>query len=599
MLISALNEYYNYLSSAGKVLPEGYSLVNIEYLIELSNDGELKGIIDYREKEIEVNNKGKRKEILKPRKVIMPKRTEKPGIEGNFIEHRPLYIFGLNYSDNKLTVEDSTDKAKKSHLEFVEKNIKYIEGLNSPLINAYRKFMENWDPEDEIDNKILLGLGKNFSKSKYAFCLKGHPEKLLHDEKSVKDKWSKITEKEMQDSKFTKQCAISGKKASIARLHNKIKGVYGGQASGTVLIGFNNECDESYGNKQGKNSCISETVMEHYTEALNYLLNNKKHKVQLDDITIIFFAMGEENTYEDQIQALLFGNNEKIDSKYIDNMLSSIWESGKKGTVTEKSLACIENMNKDIDFYMFGLKPNASRLSLKFIYRKKFADILYNIALFQNDVQLSKKIHPITLWEIKRELISPKSTSDKINPALISKIMDSIIMGYNYPTALMEVLIRRIKTDRQNDIGIYREKIRIGLIKAYLKRNAKEGLNMALDTDNNNQAYLCGRLFAVLEKIQRDAAGVNLNRTIKDTYFASACSKPAIVFPTLLRLAQNHLNKINNSLFYNKLIGKIIDEIDNTFPNNLSLNDQGNFIIGYYHQMENLYTKKNKKEEDK
>lgn len=599
MLISALNEYYEYLAKAGKVLPEGYSAVNIKYLIGLSEDGDILELIDYRDKEIITNAKGKEKINYIPRKVIMPKRTEKSGIDGNIIEHRPLYIFGLNYLENKLTPIDDTGKASKSHKEFVEQNMSFIEGMDSELINAYRKFIEKWDPEKEIENLKLLDIGKDYLNAGYAFCLAGHPENLLHDEPLIKEKWEYLLKHKEEDNTTKGQCAVSGENCNIARLHNKIKGVYGGQASGTVLVGFNNECDESYGNKQGMNSCISEMVMEHYTEALNYLLSNKKHKAQIDDITVVFFAMSEDDFYEDQIQSLLFGNREDMNSEYVNEMLKSIWEAGKKGTVTEESLKSGVNINENIDFYMFGLKPNASRLSLKFICRKKYADILNNIAMFQKEIRISEEIRPVALWEIKGELISPKSTSEKVNPALMSKIMESILMGYNYPLELMSTLVRRVKTDDADELTLYRRKIRIGLIKAFLNRNTKEALDMALDCNNKSQSYLCGRLFAVLEKIQKDATSSKLNRTIKDTYFASACSKPAIIFPTLLKLSQNHLNKVNSSVYYNKLIGEIIGGLNNDFPANLSLNEQGKFIIGYYHQMENLYMKKEKTEEEK
>ena len=123
MLISALNEYYDYLSRNNKVLPEGYSTVNIKYIIGLSVEGEVKEIIDYRKEEIFINDKGKEKKSFNPRKILMPKRTEKTGIDSNIIEHRPLYIFGLNYSDSKLAANDKTNKAAKSHEEFKKRNI--------------------------------------------------------------------------------------------------------------------------------------------------------------------------------------------------------------------------------------------------------------------------------------------------------------------------------------------------------------------------------------------------------------------------------------------------------------------------------------------
>lgn len=115
---------------------------------------------------------------------------------------------------------------------------------------------------------------------------------------------------------------------------------------------------------------------------------------------------------------------------------------------------------------------------------------------------------------------------------------------------------------------------------------------MALDLSNNNPAYLCGRLFAALELIQQRAANGKLNRTIKDSFFASACSKPSTVFPRLIILAQNHLAKLKNTTYFDMLIGEIVSQLNSEFPQTLSLDDQGQFIIGYYQQNKVLYEKK-------
>ena len=115
---------------------------------------------------------------------------------------------------------------------------------------------------------------------------------------------------------------------------------------------------------------------------------------------------------------------------------------------------------------------------------------------------------------------------------------------------------------------------------------------MSLDKENKNPAYLCGRLFAVLEKLQQDASGNNLNTTIKDSYFAAAASRPSIVFPKILKLAQNHLKKSNSAAYYNILIEEIIDNLENEFPDMLTLANQGRFMIGYYQQYQSFFTKK-------
>ena len=123
----------------------------------------------------------------------------------------------------------------------------------------------------------------------------------------------------------------------------------------------------------------------------------------------------------------------------------------------------------------------------------------------------------------------------------------------------------------------------------------KEEIKMALDIENNNQAYLCGRLFAVLEKVQSDALP-GLNRTIKDSYFASACANPSTVFPKLIKLSQYHIEKLEYKVKYKIVTGEIMDKLNGKFPKTLPLSEQGKFIIGYYQQTQDFYKKKEDKE---
>ena len=594
MLIHALCDYYDILAKEGKVLPEGYSSVKIHYLISLTEDGRMDRIINHQDTvQVPSGKKMKKKEV--PKDLRMPKRTEKSGIDANIAEHRPLYIFGLNLDKDILTPDDRTSKAKKSHQAFVEANLDFIEGLHSPLIDAFRAFLMNWEPEDETENLWLLGLGKNYGKSGYAFCLSGHPECLLHEEKEFKEKWEQWYQdkKAKEKDSHIAQDAISGEQTSIARIHNKIKGVYGGLATGSVLVGFNNPSENSYGNEQSYNSNISETAMNKYTEALNYLLSSDRHKMLLDDMTVVFWAMDTGEACENLLMDILLGQSDKMKAEQTERMLAKLFQDAGKGTVNRERLS-LDGIDENVDFYMMGLKPNSSRLSLKFLVRKKYADILWNIAKFQSDLQMGNKFHSISIMRIKRELLSQKSKNEKVNPALLSSLMESMINGTRLPVSLMENILRRVKAD-PGDQKV--NAVRAGIIKAWVNRaSKKEELKVALDRENYRPAYLCGRLFAVLEKIQQEASGNSLNRTIKDGYFASASARPSVVFPKLIRLSQYHLNKVKSPVYFNKLTGEIIGHLDGGFPDTLFLKELGEFIVGYYQQYQSFFEKKNKEE---
>lgn len=596
MLIKALCDYYDVLAEKDLVLPDGYSEVPIKYNIVLTPDGKIEDIISCMKTEEQPQKNGKIKEKLVPQTMRFPKRTEKPGIESNTIEHRPLYIFGLNLEKDKLNPEDRTGKAEKSHRAFVEHSLRFIEGLSSPVIDAFRNFLMNWKPEEETENQHILDLGKDYAGAGFAFSLSGNPDLMLHTDPQIKEKWEKEYAKEQsQPGEYQAQCAITGEVSDIARIHSKIKGVAGGAATGGVLIGFNNPSENSYGNDQSYNSNISELAMRKYTEALNYVLKRQAHKIVMDDITIAFWAMDGGDEHEMTLQEMLMSQSSRKTADEVNSMLKSLLSRGMKTRITTNELKELDaELDGNIDFYIVGLKPNSSRISIKFLYRKKFLDMLWNLARFQDELQVSEEVRVVSLSWIKKECLSPKSNSEKISPALFTKLFEAAIYGTNYPYSLLETMIRRVKTDK------FINATRAGVIKAYLNRNKKEEWKVSLDRSNNNQAYLCGRLFAVLENIQNQAVRVGksnstkLNSTIKDKYFASAAAKPASIFPTLIKLSQHHMKKLNDGsqIFHAKLVGEIMNMLENEFPKTLSLVEQGKFIIGYYQQVQDFFASK-------
>lgn len=594
MLIQALCAYYDMLAKSGKALPPGYSSVKIHYLVCLTPDGKIDEIINWQNIVQRETGKGKFKEQYVPREIMLPQRTEKSGIDANILEHKPLHLFGLNFTKDGFTPEDRTEKAKKSHAAFVQANMDFLEGLDSPGINAYRNFIANWKPEEETENPYLLHLGKGYSSARFAFCLSGRSDLPLHTEEQIQSKWAQLYG-ELQCSAedgVLAQCAVSGEKEPIARIHDKIKGVPGGNSSSSVLICFKNASENSYGNNHSYNSNISQAAMKKYTEALNYLLNGKRHRALLDDVTVVYWAMSENEVYNDLASLLLFDSREGLDAQQTEEMLGQLMPDVREGSVRPDRIKSTAGIDADVDFYIVGIKPNTSRMAVKFIYRRKFGEILMHAAQHQCDLQITQQARSVELWRIKKEMISPKSKSETVNPALLSKMLESVLYGTNYPSFLLSTMVRRAKTDAGSISAV-----RAGVIKACINRKLrlsgqKEELKLALDKENNNPAYLCGRLFAVLEKLQQSVSDDSLNRTIKDAYFSSASSKPSIIFPKLLNLAQHHLNKSKSEAYYRILIGEIVDKLGTAFPDTLLLPEQGRFIIGYYQQYQSFFVKK-------
>ena len=621
MLIKALCDYYDVLAEKGLVVPEGYSEVPIKYKIVLTPEGKIDKIISCQKTELQPQKNGKEKETLVPTMLDFPKRTEKPGIESNTIEHRPLYIFGLNREKDSLNPQDRTGKAVKSHQAFVDRNLAFIEGLNSPIIDAFRHFLQSWKPEAETENRYILDLGKDYAGAGFAFCLVGNPDLLLQDDPLIKAKWERAyVQSQSQPGEYQAQCAITGEVSDIARIHSKIKGVAGGASTGGVLIGFNNSSENSYGNDQSYNSNISELAMRKYTEALNYILKQRSHRIIMDDITVAFWAMDGGDEHEMALREFLMGQSErKPDAEAVNASLKSLLERGMHTKVTTGELKAFDaDLDGNIDFYIVGLKPNSSRISVKFIYRKKFLDMMWNVAKFQDELQVSKEVRVVPLSSIKMNCLSlkentgggnakyvPRSRDEKIDPELLSRLLKSIIYGYPYPKALLETVIRKIEIDKCVT------RTRAGLAKAYLmnhrkehkeKDEAKEEWKVSLDKKNHNKGYLCGRLFAVLEGIQTTSSETKLNSTIKDKYYPSAMETPMMIFLTLEKLSNAHMRKLRNRQpkmyeAYCKLEIEIMDKLEGYFPKRLTLEEQGAFILGYY-QQRNQMPQEQKKEEN-
>lgn len=595
MLIQALCDYYDILEKQGAVLPSGYSEENIHFLICLTKEGRIDEILDCRKTEQFMAGK-KIKDRKVPVRMLLPQRSWSSGIRANLCDHRPLYIFGLNYEKETLTPYDRTNKAVKSHQAFVEMNLEFIKDVRSPVVDAFRNFLISWDAENETQNQHILGLGKDYPKYKYAFCLAGNPDCLLHEDSEFKKKLAQEHAKKNEQSKDATiaQCAVTGQRKVIGRTHAKIKGIYGGSSNGNVLISYNNPSENSYDNEQSYNSNISEECMMKYTEALNYLLKNGNHKETLDDITVVFWAMNENENNEFLFKQMLFGQQDQMNAEQTEKMLQELLSESEDFNVMEEKLQSIDLIDPDVDFYMVGFKPNISKISVKFFVKKKYADILWNIAQFQREAKASDKSRPVKMWQVKQNLISPKSNNAKVNPALMSKLIEAVLNGRDYPISLLETMVRRVRTDNGPEKISY---IRAGIIKACInRRQKKEEIQMALDKTNGSQAYLCGRLFAVLEKLQQEASSFKLNRTIKDAYFASASMNPAMVFPKLIRLSQHHLKKSKYPMYYSKLIEEIVDGLNGEFPKILLLIDQGRFDIGYYHQCNDFWKSKEKSE---
>lgn len=595
MLIKALCDYSTAANLCGDT--EAYYKQAIDFEILLALDGTVTAIQDLR-KPIEGT-----KRYITPELLLPEQRGNTTVIYSYLIEHRREYIFGLEREKGKNSFKTIPGKAgkKSKHDTFCERNLPFFEEIDSDICKAYCNFIRTWNPDLQTENEILLQMGANFDNARFCFGLDGSPEIMLHEDPRVKENYQALLLEEQKEKQATQQtgfCSILGERLPICEMHDKLKGI-GSQAK---LVSFGKDQTDrnafySYGKSLGYNCNISEKAMKQYTAALNFLLADNGHHKNFGDMVVVYFAMKQNDAAECDAFSLLFGDFASDQKETVDQEtekdLNQVYNYAQTGVLKDLS-----GMDPDSIFYVAGLTANSSRICTKFVVRNRFGVILEHVAAHQKDIRILEKQKPVSMYWIQKQLVSPKSKDAKVPPPLIAGLFASILNGTRYPDALLATVIARVKTDTDETQQKKVNHIRAGLIKGCLNRKAKkEEITMSLNLDNTNQAYLCGRLFAVLEKIQQDASGGNLNRTIKDSYFSSACSKPATVFPKLIQLSQNHLKKVEYVLFYQKLCGDIIDQLEDAFPSTLSLDEQGKFIIGYYQQNKALYAKKEKQQE--
>ena len=328
-----------------------------------------------------------------------------------------------------------------------------------------------------------------------------------------------------------------------------------------------------------------------YTSALNYLLADRGNVQRIGDTTVVCWAEGAEPQYQMLTWAALL--DAKPEQFQEGDIRSAVKKLAAGLPVDEWKLV------PERRIYILGLAPNAARLSVRFFYRDTFGNLMKNVNAHQERLEIVRPSYDqhetIPLWALLRETVNPNSRDKTPSPVMAGATARAVFSGGLYPAALLENTMLRIRAERD----ITRSKAAI--IKAYYLRNnhedcPKEVLTVALNEESTNQAYTLGRLFSVYEAVQ-EAANPGLNSTIKDKYFNSAASTPATIFPLLDNLCQKHLRKLNTSsrIWYEKQIMALTAILGDEFPARLNLPQQGSFDLGYYHQTQKRYEKKEEK----
>ena len=561
MILQALYEYYKRCDNLPR---KGMELKEIGFLIVIDKEGHF---LKFEDRRID---KKQAQQFLVKKHVG---RTS--ALAANHLYDNSGYVLG--YSEK--------GDAQAQYQTFKDKvNAIFELHPDNPDITAVHKFYQEEQSavlelmrKDSLWPEILKNLNKKFST--FSFLIEGDTE-IVAAKKELLD----LLENDVNDC--DQICLVSGERGHSVETTTATM-IPGSQATAKLVSFQVNSGYDSYGKEKGGNAPISEEAEFAYTTALNYMLrSDSRNKFLIGNRTFLFWASKDDeagNQAEESIFSM-FGNNEQEDDpnrniEQVRKTFNSIY-SGSLRT------------NLDDKFYILGLAPNSARIAVTYwseLPLKEFASLILRHFEDMDIVDTRKEKKPYMGLRSILAAVTLGGKSSDATPNLPEAVVKSIFQGISYPYTLFAGCIRRIRAEQSLNIT------RAAIIKAYLNRKTNDNqkkIGKMLDIQNTNQGYLCGRLFAVLDKIQDEA---NHQHSIRERYMNSASATPAAVFATILNLSYHHSEKLTEGrkVWFEKIKQEIVDKISSDgFPAHLDLQDQGRFFVGYYQQTQWFYTKK-------
>lgn len=563
MILKALYDYYNRCDN----LPvKGMEEKEIGFLIVLSPDGNFLRFEDCRTGKDHARLYLVKKHIGRSSAAV-----------ANYLYDNSAYVLGYSEkSTGKEQLYFDTFKAKIESIADAYPDNKDMTAIRSFYKNS-RESILGLVSQDVLWEDIKKNLSKKYST--FSFRIEG-------DLKIVAEKKEILQLEYCEDgTRADSLCIISGKHGPSVDTTTATM-IPGSQATAKLVAFQVNSGYDSYGKTKCGNAPISEEAEFAYTTALNSMLQKgSRNQFKLGSRTFVFWASNNNEASMETEESLfeLLGFSEEANDDPNANLM-------KVRKVFESIYSGILKTGLDDKFYILGLAPNSARIAVVYWSETTLKDFAEKILRHFSDMEIHDTRKEKKPYMGIREIISSVTLGGKLSdatPNLPEAVVKSIFQGLPYPQTLYSACIRRVRAEQKLTIT------RAAIIKAYLNRqNNNKKIDIMLDKENNNQGYLCGRLFAVLDKIQEDANNIS---SIRERYMNAASATPSAVFATILNLSVHHSEKLDERkrIYFEKLKQEILDKVSaDGFPTHLDLQDQGRFFVGYYHQRQDFFTSK-------
>jgi CRISPR-associated protein Csd1 len=538
----------------------------VPWIVVLDEDGSYLGLRDtYQEVPLPEGKKGKPKRhaamFAVPRRLG---RTSKA--VSDFLVDKSEYVLGVE-PDGKRSAEDLRTRREM----FASLLREASEAAESRAGRAVSTFLRNNADREQCAAELSeLGYAGN---DLFTFRVDGE---MLHEDSALRTWWGqRMTGGDAPQPRAERQCLLCGRASKVVDKHDSLQ-IAGCVTSGVSLVTFNSAAFEKYGLERNDNAPVCRECMTAYVEGLRRLINARyinarsgelvaAQNIRLSgDTTAVFWA----NVQDDLVGAL-------SDLMYSPQKVRDLLNSPHRG---QRSSGAADR------FFSLVLSGAQGRAMLRSMHTGTLAELEKNLVAFFDAIRLQgDRGEPKPLGFLLRSLVL-QGKLDRLPPRLAGEVFLGIIFGARLPRLVLFAAVQRNRAEQR----VTPE--RAALLQLFFaSHHEKEVPLMSLDVVTTDAPYRLGRLLSAYEQLQRRAQGGNLNRTLVDRYFGAASTRPGTVFPQLVRLSQNHLSKLGQGGgYYQGLITGIVDGID-SFPSMLTLEEQGRFALGYYHQRQSFF----------
>lgn len=582
MILQALVREYEALADQGVLDRPGWSSVKVSYALDIDAEGTLIGLLSMKQ-EVTLQKKGGKTETkFLPQKMPLPQPVKRTvGIVPNFLCDNASYFLGV---DNKGKPQRAMECFQASR----ELHMRLLSGVDTPAARAVCRFFERWEPETAGEHAVLLPyLDEILGGANLIFNV---DSEFAQEDPEIRAAWQRAYDRD--DDVSVLPCLVTGERAPAAILHPNLMGVRGAQSSGAALVSFNAQAYESFGHAgdQGLNAPVSKYAAFAYGAALNYLLSDRDRVQYVGDTTVVCWAENGQSAYQDAMCCAL-------NDRDVQGFVAKI----ARGEPADFAGITLDGSQP---FYVLGLSLNRARVSVRFFHQGTFGAYMRRLNEHLERLEIQRPESSVgkrSVWGLLQETLKPNTTDPKLSPQLSGDLLRAILTGGRYPHTLFNAVELRL---RAGDPLNWRK---AAILKAVLMRNYTHDINIQeacqvkLNDESSYVPYVLGRIFRLYEKTQIEAhknGGKEPNTTIRDKYFNSASATPAVVFGVLGRLNQSHLRKLKSgekaylAPIYSTRIAELFSKLDEPIPVRLTLPEQAAFQLGYYHETEKRYTKK-------